>query len=386
MPADQRNDQQQQKLVDWHKGFDLDWLRLNQAVARHEAQSPKPDLTNVFAAQVRGTTYQFGEDTYKVYHLRRGNADNKEELAEPGFLQVLMRTEQQESQWLADPADPDQPLPGRIALGRWLTDVDRGAGHLLARVVVNRLWHHHFGRGIVATPSDFGTRGEKPSHPELLDWLANELLREDWRLKPIHKLIMTSAAYMQAGEVSESGSRLDPENLLLWRRSARRLEAEVIRDSLLAVSGTLDRTMFGQGTLDLRSTRRSIYFTVKRSQLIPMLQLFDAPGTIQGIGTRQESTVAPQALALLNSPIIRDLATKLAERVRPDPDVSIEQAIDRAYRVALSRPASSEEQASMQEFILRRKKSRENDANAEALAVRDFCHLILCMNEFVYID
>ncbi len=386
LQADKRNDEQKQKLADWHKGFDLEWLRLNQAVARHETQIPKPDLTNVFAARVRGTTYQFGEDTFKVYHLRRGNADNKENEAAPGFLQVLMRTDQQEQQWLADPAAADKSRPGRLGLADWLTDVDHGSGHLLARVIVNRLWYHHFGRGIVATPSDFGTRGERPSHPELLDWLAGELIRGGWQQKPFHKLIMTSAVYMQGGEVTPSGQQLDPENLLLWRRSARRLEAEVIRDSLLAVSGTLDRTMFGKGTLDQNSTRRSIYFTVKRSQLIPLLQLFDAPDTMQGIATREESTVAPQALALLNSPIIRDLATKLAARVRPDADTPIEQAVDRTYEIALARPATDEERTTMTAFIQRQKEMRGTDANAESLAVRDFCHLILCMNEFVYID
>jgi hypothetical protein len=238
----------------------------------------------------------------------------------------------------------------------------------------------------VATPSDFGTRGEKPSHPELLDWLASELIKGDWQLKPIHKLIMTSAVYMQAGEISADAGQKDPENLLLWRRSSRRMEAELIRDSLLAVSGTLDRTMFGKGTLDQNSTRRSMYFTIKRSQLIPMLQLFNAPDTMQGIAAREESTVAPQALVLLNSNIIRDIATKLAAQARPTAETSIEQTIDRAYQIALSRSATEIELATMTGFMQRQKDSRGTDANAESLAVRDFCHLILCMNEFVYID
>lgn len=386
VPADKRNKQQKQKLVEWYKGFDLDWLRLNQTVVRHQTHNPKPDLTKVFAARVRGTTYQFGKDTYKVYHLRRGNTDNKEKLASPSFLQVLMQSGQSEKRWLADPADAKKARPGRLGLADWLTDVDSGAGHLLARVIVNRLWHYHFGKGIVSTPSDFGTRGERPSHPKLLDWLAGELIRGGWKLKPIHKLILTSAVYRQAGEISESGKLLDTENLLLWRRSSHRLEAEIIRDSLLVVSGTLDRTMFGKGTLDQRSKRRSIYFTVKRSQLIPILQLFDAPGTMQGISTREISTVAPQALALLNSPIIRDLAAKFAARVRPNSETAIDQSIDRAYQVALSRPATEAERMTMKAFIQRQKESRGKNANAESLAFRDFCHLILYTNEFIYVD
>ena len=129
-------------------------------------------MTEVFAAKTRGTTYQFGADTYKVYHLRRGNSDNKEAEAQPGFLQVLMTSEQGESHWLTSLEKQPAP-PARLGLANWLSDTQNGAGHLLARVMVNRLWHYHFGRGIVSTPSDFGTRGERPTHPELLDWLAS---------------------------------------------------------------------------------------------------------------------------------------------------------------------------------------------------------------------
>ena len=386
LATDKRNAKQKQRLTDWHRGFDREWLGLNEAVVRHEAQNPKPELTTVFAAKVRGTTYQFGEDTYKVYHLRRGNVDNKQDQATPGFLQVLMTAEDLEKRWLADPSAKDKPRAGRLGLTDWLTDVENGGGHLLARVIVNRLWHHHFGRGIVATPSDFGTRGERPSHPRLLDWLAGELIRGGWKLKPIHKLIMTSSVYMQAGEITDSGRDKDPENLLFWRRASRRLEAEIIRDSLLEVSGTLDRMPHGKGTLDVNSTRRSIYFTIKRSRLIPLLQLFNAPDAMQGIAGREESTVAPQALALLNSPIIRNLATKFAVRIRPNAETTIEQAVDQAYRIALGRPASDSEKTAMTEFIAQQKASRGADGNAETLAVRDFCHLILCMNEFIYVD
>ena len=388
LAEDKRNDKQKKRLVDWHRGFDLAWLERNSAVEFQQRYKPEPELMKVYAAKIKGGTYQFGGDTYKVYHLRRGNADNKEALAEPGFLQVLMNADTTEQQWLtkkkADGAE--ESLRGRLALTDWLTDTENGAGHLLARVIVNRLWHYHFGRGIVATPSDFGTRGERPSHPELLDWLAGELIRHGWKLKPIHRLIMTSSVYMQAGEVTESGRKNDPENLLLWRRASRRLEAEVIRDALLATSGTLDRTPFGKGTLDENSTRRSIYFTVKRSRLIPMLKLFDAPDAMQGIGNREESTVAPQALAMLNSPIIRKLATKFAERVRPNADKDLNSVIEDAWQTAFGRPPSPEEVAAMNAFVERQKSTRGEDGNAEAIAVRDFCHLVLCMNEFIYID
>jgi hypothetical protein len=380
------NADQKKKLVEWFKGYDRQWLALQKQVALQEKKQPKAEKVSVFAARVRGTSYQFGEDTFKAYHLRRGNVDNKEELAVPGYLQVLMQTENQERHWLADPKAPEKQRAGRLGLIDWLTDSEKGAGHLLARVMVNRLWQHHFGRGIVATPSDFGTRGERPSHPLLLDWLAAELIRGGWRLKPIHKLIMSSAVYMQGNGSSDSVRKKDPENLLLWRRGARRLEAEIIRDTLLSVSGTLNPAMYGKGTLDQRNTRRSVYLTVKRSRLIPILQLFDAPDTMQGIATREESTVAPQALALLNSPIIRDAAAKFAAQVRAGDKVSLEESIDRAYRLAFSRSAASGERTEMTAFIQRQKESRGNDAKAAELAFRDFCHLVLCMNEFVYVD
>ncbi|MCH2129440.1 MAG: PSD1 and planctomycete cytochrome C domain-containing protein [Pirellulaceae bacterium] len=386
IPAEKRNDDQKKNLAEWYQGYDHDWLALNQAVVGHELKHPKPQMTEVFAARVRGSSYQFGADTYKVYQLRRGNPNNKEDEATPGFFRVLMRADQEEKHWLSDPNDEGKTVAGRIGLANWLSDVDQGAGHLLARVMVNRLWYHHFGRGIVATPSDFGTRGELPSHPGLLDWLASQLVGNGWQLKPIHKLIMTSATYKQADEITGSGQEHDPENFLLWRRNPRRLEAEVIRDSLLSVSGTLDDTMFGKGTLDQNSTRRSIYFTVKRGQLIPLLTLFDAPDAMQGIATREQSTVAPQALAMLNSPIIRDFATKFSAKVRANTETSIADAIDSAYQIALSRPATDDEKESMTAFMERQKMLRGEDPNAETLAVRDFCHLVLCLNEFVYIE
>jgi len=392
MPQDKWNDKQRKQVIDWFRTIEPEWVSLNKAVVEHAKAEPKPQLTNIYAAKVRGSTYNFGGDTYKVYHLRRGNADNKQSEAKPGFLQVLLRDQGGFDRWLQTDLSTEatdstpKPVAARIALGQWMSDTDQGAGHLLARVIVNRLWHHHFGRGIVSTTSDFGTRGERPTHPDLLDWLAGELIRGGWQLKPIHRLIMTSATYMQGNAITGTGRQHDPDNLLLWRRNARRLEAEVIRDSLLSVSGTLDRKQFGKGSLDQNMPRRSVYLTVKHGNLIPMMQLFDAPDAIQSTGDRQESTVAPQALAMLNSPLVHNLATKLAQRVRPNAETTIPEAINRAYETALSRPAAEEELTSMGAFIQRQTESRGSNGNAETLAFRDFCQVLLCMNEFVYVD
>jgi hypothetical protein len=290
-------------------------------------------------------------------------------------------------QWAAKPnappkVDPNQ-IPPREALAEWLTDSKDGAGPLLARVIVNRLWQHHLGRGIVATPSDFGTRGERPTHPELLDWFAQQLLANEWRLKPIHRLIMTSTVYMQSGGDVEGGISKDIENRYYWRSPVRRLEAEVIRDNLLAVSGKLDGQLYGKGTLDAKSLRRSVYLTVKRGQLIEMLQLFDAPDAMQSIGNREISTVAPQALAMINSVEVRNWASDLAKRAKPSPATTMEQALDAAYQIAYSRLPRADERVEMLGFIERQTKARAGKADT---AFQDFCHLLLCANEFVYVD
>jgi hypothetical protein len=248
---------------------DKDWLRLKLAEAAHARLAPKPRLMKTLIATeglpaVRLHTQ--GDDFSKTtYFLRRGDPDQKEAPASQGFLQVLMTKPEQARHWQAQPPAGWRTSYRRRALAGWITDVNQGAGNLLARVIVNRLWQHHLGRGIVATPSDFGTRGERPTHPELLDWLASELICNGWHLKPIHKLIMASATYRESVDYQEASARTDPDNRLRWRWTPRRLEAETIRDSLLAVSGTLDQTLHGPGTLDPGSRRRKFSTHRRRS-------------------------------------------------------------------------------------------------------------------------
>ncbi len=216
-------------------------------------------------------------------------------------------------------------------------------------MIVNRLWQHHFGRGIVATPSDFGSQGERPTHPELLDWLAAELIRGGWRLKPLHKLMMTSATYLEQPEIDADRLRADPDNKLLWHYPRRRLEAESLRDGMLAVSGLLDPQMFGPGTLDENGRRRTIYFTIKRSKLIPWMANFDCPEPLQGVGQRSITTVAPQALALMNNQTILDCAANFARGLAAQGGSTVSQ-VRRAYLLALSRPPEAEELADSVEF------------------------------------
>ena len=281
----------------------------------------------------------------KAWLLGRGDVDEKLEEVHAAPLKVL--------------AGPWGGAP-RGALGAWLTDVDRGAGRLVARVIVNRVWQHHFGEGLVATPNDFGVQGERPTDPELLDGLANELIAGGWKLKSLHRRILLSRAYRSA-------------------RRPVRLEAEAIRDGMLAVSGRLDGTMYGPAvrvripgeamvtrTKDeypknaAETGRRSVYVFVKRSVMTPFLEVFDGPSAAASCGRRSRTTVATQAVTLLNDPFVRDCAKAFAARAGTP---------ERAFELALGRPA----------------KARELEA-ARGMELVDVCHVLFCINEFVYVD
>src|SRR5262249_2105726 len=379
-------------LAQWTRTSDPEWRKLYQAAQNHLQKAPKPRLAKALIsseglAPVRLHTQ--GDDFFKeTYFLRRGDPEQKEGVAAPGFLQVLVTAPEKEKHWDIQPPKGWGTSSRRRAFAEWITDTRNGAGSLLARVIVNRLWQHHMGRGIVATPSDYGSRGERPTHPELLDWLAVELIKNGWRLKPIHKLIMTSATYMQSSRPDEAKAKVDRDNRLFWRRPPHRLEAEVIRDALLAVSGELDPKMFGPGTLDPNTKRRSIYFTVKRSKLIPMMTVFDAPEALGGVAQRPTSTVAPQALLLMNNPNIRHYAKSFAHRIAPDAKTPVEAAIKSAYLIALARQPSMEELADASAFAKQQADSYAADGKKDSreLALADFCQTLMCLNEFVYVE
>ena len=320
----------------------------------------------------------------QTYFLQRGDVHQKRGVAAPGFLQVLMRSGKEESYWHVNPPTGWKRTSfRRAALANWLTDAG-GAGHLAARVLVNRLWQHHFGRGIVATPNDFGAQGERPTHPELLDWLAADLIRHGWRLKRLHRLILTSAVYVQNSRFDEARAAVDRENVYHWRRTPRRLEAEPIRDSMLAVAGMLDTRMYGSGTLDPNMRRRSVYFFIKRSGLIPTMMLFDWPEHLVSIGQRSTTTIAPQALLFLNSPQARQYAEGFARRLEGSPAAVVE----RGYWLAVGRGPEDREEALALAFLAQQADvyRRAGRANADHLARVDFCQALMSMNEFIYVD
>lgn len=390
-----RTDAQKQALQQLAARYDPQWQVLQRAVQTSWQNRPWPKIdVALMTTEARNLVPMRmkiqGPDYYdKSYLLRRGSVEQKAGEVPPGFLRVLMRTPQEEKAWLAPPPTESRTSFRRAALAHWLTDVDQGAGHSLARVIVNRLWQHHVGRPLVLTPSDFGVQGDRPVHGELLDYLASELVERKWSLKSMHKLIMTSGTYMQASsrrraENSVNPREVDPDNRLFWHRPLVRLEAEVIRDSMLTASGRLDARLFGPGTLDEAMTRRSIYFTVKRSKLIPSLSSLDWPDTLAGLAQRPTTTVAPQALLLLNNPQVRASAEALAARLKPELDRLPEQAINIAFLSTIGRHPTTRERDASLRFLEQQGKTYSGPSAPQA-ALADLCQTLFGMNEFFYI-
>jgi hypothetical protein len=349
--------------------------------------------------------------------LDRGDFYAKKEPLQVGFLTVLTGSRSAEDYWDAARREiaSDRSTGQRRALADWITDVDQGAGPLLSRVMVNRVWQHHFGEGLVRTVSDFGVRGEPPTHPELLEWLAREFVSGGWRLKPLHRAIVTSAAYMQDTTYDAGRAAKDPDDRLLWRRRPLRLEAEILRDAVLSVSGTLNPEPFGpaykppipreamlaRNTKDpypqeLRDSgatrRRTVYMFHKRVVQHPLMQAFDGPDAAVTCGRRNVTTVAPQALALLNDSFLRDRAADLARRLLAECDATPEGWVTRGYELAVSRsPSDAERLASLQflEMQIRRRSARDRSPapdGARLLALTDFAQVLFSLNEFLYVD
>jgi hypothetical protein len=377
-------------VFDWWKQRDPTWRKLTAQLDEHAKKKPN-GKTPVLVCGEGNTPLRMhtqGADFFEqTYFLKRGSTDQKDGIAPAGFLQVLTRAPDAEKHWQWAPPAGAKVSGRRRALADWIVDTDQGAGALAARVVVNRVWLHHFGRGLVATPNDFGKTGALPAQPELLDWLAGELIRNGWRLKPLHRLMMTSAAYAQSSALDRAKEAADPENALFVRREPQRLEGEAIRDSLLAVSGVLDTKMFGEGSKDERSRRRSIYFTIKRSQLIGSMVAFDAPEPLSSQGARPTTTVAPQALMLMNAPQVREWAESFAHRVEIDtPNGDAAARIARTYLLALSRPPKSSEVQDAETFLAAQTASymAENKPQPGSIALADFCQVVFGLNEFAY--
>lgn len=361
----------------------------------------------------------FAPKPRETWLLARGDFHVKTEPVELGFLTVLTKAKPAMDYWTAARNDSrrDDSTQQRRALAQWLTDIEQGAGALAARVIVNRVWQHHFGEGLVRTVNDFGVQGEAPSHPELLEWLTREFVKGGWKLKPLHRLILTSSVYLQESGFDPAKAKMDPDNGLLWRQRPRRIESEILRDTMLAVSGTLNSEMFGpafkppiateavqarnlkdpypSNTKDDPATRRrTIYMFHKRVVQHPLMQAFDAPDAQASCGRRENTTVAPQALALLNDRFIRSRAEDFAKRLVEEAGLETKAQVRLAWRLALGREPSRDEAESSAVFIdgqIRSRSARsqsdsKNEMDVRHLALTDFCQTVFALNEFIYVD
>ncbi len=306
----------------------------------------------------------------------RGNASNPGIVVPRQFLEALTRGERH----------PFQNGSGRLELARAIAD---RSNPLTARVLVNRVWQQHFGAGIVRTPSDFGLRGEPPTHPELLDHLARQFMDEGWSIKALHRQIMLSSAYQQASRDEPGREReLDPENRLLWKMNRRRLDWEALRDSLLAVSGKLDLTMGGPAvnqTTPPFSTRRAVYGFIDRQNLPSVLRAFDFAPPDASSPQRHLTTVPQQALYLMNSPFMQEQARNLAARSDLARIESLEKRIDVVHRTLFGRAAESDEIALAKKFV-----GMQDGAAAEASPQltrwQEYLQALLLSNEFLFVD
>lgn len=353
----------------------------------------------------------------ETWLLARGDFYSKSERVELGFISVLTSDRSaNDYHWAIRRESPSIASSlQRRALADWMSDPNHGAGALLARVLVNRVWQHHFGEGLSRTVNDFGVRAERPSHPELLDWLAHDFVEQGWRLKRLHKLILMSSVYQQGTMFDTERATKDPDNRLLWRRRSLRLESEVLRDSMLAVSNTLNTSQFGPAfkppippeamqarntkspyPLDARDTpdtrRRSVYMFHKRVVQHPLMQVFDGPDASASCGRRVNTTVAPQALALMNDPFVRDRATDFAKRLIAVGGPNRADQVTLGFRLALARTPSESELRGSLEFLesqIVNRTSRQNSATASdhhREALTDFCQGLFSLNEFIYVD
>ncbi|NQV23882.1 MAG: DUF1553 domain-containing protein [Rhodopirellula sp.] len=359
----------------------------NQIAATRRQMPPPPTIRAV---------WDRGEPS-PTYILRRGEHNKPGPLVGPGVPSVLTdgRT----------PFKVEPPFPEgttrtgrRLAFARWLTQPQHP---LTARVMVNRVWYHHFGTGLVKTLENFGTKGERPSHPELLDWLAVKFVEDRWSIKQLHRVMMNSETYRQSSRITEDRRKADPQNRLLSRMSLRRMNAEALRDSLLAVSGRLDETAGGSpdsvsvdqdGLVSVDATgnnrwRRSVYVQYRRTEIPSMMETFDYPEMGPNCLFRSVSTASPQSLMLMNNEHVRELASSFAARVEALPQENDSHdsgsIVDTVYQLALSRLPTDQERQLGIETLKELQAMWDNRPHA---ALETYCHTILNSGAFLYID
>lgn len=368
------------------------WKALKEDLAKFDAIKPAPE-------PVAQAMIDNGREAPKTHVLAVGVYDAYKEEVQPGFLSILDPGPAE----ILPPADLNS-TGRRTALANWLASPENP---LTARVMVNRMWHYHFGRGIVGTPSDFGVMGERPANPALLDYLAATFVENGWSLKKMHRLILLSNTYQQSAQFNSEAAKVDPDDRLVWRFNRHRLEGEAIRDSILEASGRLDLKMGGPGVFPplpegvvtrggwkkqedpSEADRRSVYVFVRRNTRYPMFEVFDMPDTHESCPRRNATVTALQALELLNNELVLDWARSLAARVSNDRGLTPEGQVDRAWRFVYSRPATAGERKEALDFLDRQRamlSARMPAEEAQKAALADLCHMLVNSNEFLYVN
>jgi hypothetical protein len=350
-----------------------------------------------------------GPEAPATYLLMRGKASMPGPEVKPGLPAVLVSAQ---PSFLPPSRRTSQR---RLTLARWIASKENT---LTARVIVNRVWQFHFGEGLVRSPSEFGLSGDPPTHPELLDWLADWLVSEGWSLKKLHHLIVSSSAYRASKTWNEQYGAIDPEARALWRVPYRRLEAEAIRDSMLSAAGNLNGATYGPAMYpfvssdalaghsdpnkvwpafdEVQASRRTIYAFVKRSLIVPMIEVLDFCDTSRSAPRRMVTSVAPQAMALLNGQFVNHQSRHLADRLMREVGNDPEKQIERAYLLTLCRNPTPAERDNLKRFLRDEAAhlSQESAGNAEPLtpdkasrmALEQMCRVLFNLNEFVYTD
>ena len=331
---------------------------------------------------------EHGREALPSFFLHRGDPSATGSRMSPGVFSVAS------SHDVGFPSPPETARSSwrRRTFAEWIASPENP---LTARVMVNRIWQNHFGEGIVRTPSNFGRTGQMPSHPEVLDWLALRFIKEGWSVKAMHRLLMRSNAYRMSSDDDPANLKVDPENRFFWRMPRQRLEAEIVRDSVLAVAGSLDRKVGGPGIFpfidpslfqasskrtwpglpddDPATWRRSLYVFSKRTIRYPLFEAFDQPDMSGSVDRRNRSTTAPQALLLMNNNFVLVQAKRFAARVRREAGEDMDSQVERTFRLALGRSPSAAERARSLEFV-----------HASPSGMVDLCHALFNLNEFLY--
>ncbi|MDA1052921.1 MAG: DUF1553 domain-containing protein [Planctomycetota bacterium] len=431
--AKQRNKDQQELASKYEKQLTVTDAEIDAALNESDRQACDDLREQIRAVESHLTTLRIDQvqalwdvgEAPTIRLLHRGDVDFAGPKVSPGFLTVLSTPGKSDA--VASAAAVGNTTGLRLAFAEWLTSPDQP---LTARVIVNRLWQHHFGKGIVDTPGNFGATGSRPSHPALLDWLAVEFMRQNWSAKQFHRMMMTSTVYRQVSQRGRGGdkerggqteqqpsvspspplslspspplspSSADPDNRLLWRMNLRRLDAESLRDSVIAVSGQANH-MIGGPPIMLRATpsglqtvvnqdRRSIYLLARRSNPVTFLSVFDYPIIDVNCTLRSTSATPLQSLTMINSEFLTASASQLARRVETlvGSDAPLAKKIKTAYWLTLSRNSSDTEVKAAEVHLQHLQQLYEASGGADAAqrSFENFVHMLLCSSEFLYID